>query len=138
MAGFGEATHGRDVVSTPSLDDDDLTIVRWYECERREALPTDTPTHRTATRWTCPWDKTHTHAGPINRRRGSGRRVAAARYHLRQHLAHETPLTVVDVYNLAVRLRAQLHVADGHYRISLAGLTLREGDLRREPVFSGV
>jgi hypothetical protein len=47
-------------------------------------------------------------------------------------------MTVVGAYNLAVAMRAHLEVSHGRYRIHLAGTTLREGQLRREPMFSGV
>jgi hypothetical protein len=46
--------------------------------------------------------------------------------------------SVLEVYNRAIRMRAELHVENGRYRIHLGGITLDEGILRREPMFSGI
>lgn len=70
------------------MTDDDVAVVRWYECERRRSyapdarLPLDT---LGAGVYQCPWDGTHYHTGSLSSRRGSGRRLSAARYHWDRH-----------------------------------------------------
>lgn len=91
--------------SLPPADCDDLTVVRWYECGRKEnrfddwdACCADMTRVQVATGqplgpYRCPWgdadDDPHYHYGKGGgSRRGAGRRISNARYHLAQTRIH--------------------------------------------------